>query len=210
MEKINILMVEDHDMVREGTCGLLRGESFIDSVYEAWDEDTFCDALARYRIDIILLDIKLKRTTGFELLRQLKRDGRKPGVIAVTGLAGDGVTCNLLKLDVDSILHKCDRYNELVTAIKTVMQGDTYYTKEVMEVIEFYNDSLADVPPVVLLYKEREFLQALADGKTTSEIAPLFKMTPGSVEQFKYGLMKKIGVPNTSALLAYAFRNGIV
>src|SRR5688500_6002372 len=98
MDTINILLVEDEALLRDGLRALLLKEDFVNEVYEAYDLKTFHQQLKAYTIDIILMDIRLKGNNGMELLALMKKQNKEhPKVIAVTGLEGVELMINLLK-----------------------------------------------------------------------------------------------------------------
>lgn len=210
MKKINVLAVDDHASVRQAFCTMLHQEPFVEAAYEAYDEDSFKEVLNNHRVDVILLDMRLKGTTGLELLKELKNFTVRPYVIGITGLDGHEVIINLLRAGVNGVVHKLEGFDEIINAIKSVLSTGSYFTKYVRDIVRNNTRHWDDIPSVVLSYKERDFLKALASGLTTHEIAPLFKMTEGSAEKFRLELIRKIGVPNSAALLAFAFRNGIL
>jgi DNA-binding NarL/FixJ family response regulator len=210
MKKTNILLVEDEKILRELMGNLLKQEPFVEAVYEAWDEETLTDVMTNHRVDVILLDMKLRGISGLELFAKVKSFDQTPRVIAVTGLEGRALMVNLLKAGIDSIIHKFDGYSEVFKTISNMNGSVGYISAYVRRVIQECWNSWDEIPSVILSPKEKEFIKALADGLTASEIAPLFNMTTGSIEQFKAKLMKKIGVRNTAALLAFAFRNGLI
>jgi DNA-binding NarL/FixJ family response regulator len=208
--KINILIVDDEALLREGLRAMLQKENFVKGVFEADDESKFEERLLSDAIDLILLDVRLRTTNGFDLLKKLKSLNLQPKVIAVTGLDGTEVIINLLKSGVNGIVYKLDGYNEISKAIKNVMSAGTYFPLSVLKVIQSNAQRWQDTPSVLLTFQEKELLKAIATGETTKEIAVQLKMSESTTETYRVRLMRKVGVPNTAALLAYAFRNGIL
>lgn len=210
MNKINILIVDDEALLRQGLSALLEKEQFINSIYQAEDEQTFITQLSANRIDIILLDIRLRKTNGLELLKKLQSHDQSPKVIAVTGLDGVEVIINLLKAGIHGIVYKLDGYGEIIKAIKNVLLSGSYFPENILKIIQSNAQRWEEIPTVLLTFQEKELLKAIADGATTKEIATDLKMSPSTAETYRIRLMKKMGVSNTAALLAYAFRNGIL
>jgi DNA-binding NarL/FixJ family response regulator len=210
VNKINILIVDDEVLLRQGLRSMLEKEDFIRGIYEADDETTFIGALESQKIDVILLDIRLRKISGMELLRKLHAMGQKCLVIAVTGLDGIEIILNLLKSDVHGIVYKLDGYSEIVKAIKTVQVTGSYFPENIVKIIRSNANRWEHVPPVLFSFQENELLKAIAEGSTTKEIASDLKLSPSTAETYRIRLLKKVGVPNTAALLAYAFRNGLL
>lgn len=210
MSKINVLIVDDEALLRQGLRALLEKEDFINTIFEAEDEQTFINQLSAQRIDIILLDIRLRKTNGVELIKKLESLEQQPKVIAVTGLDGIEVIINLLKSGIHGIVYKLDGYGEIITAIRNILLSGSYFQESIVKIIQSNAQRWENIPSVLLTFQEKELLKAIANGATTKEIASALKMTPSTAETYRIRLMKKLGVSNTAALLAYAFRNGIL
>lgn len=210
MRKINILIVDDEALIREGMRALLEREEFCESIFEASDADQFYECISRERIDLVLLDIRLRNTTGVELLGLLSGFEPRPKVIAVTGMEGVELIINLLKLGVDGIVYKLDGYEEIRKTIESILDSGNYFPEKVLRIIQSNALAWDSAPAVVLNSQELEILRALARGSITKEIALELKMAEATAETYRLRLIRKVGVPNTAALLAYAYRNGIL
>jgi DNA-binding NarL/FixJ family response regulator len=210
MRKLNFLLVDDEVLVREGVRALLSGEDFVKQIVEAGNKNEFELVIATHPIDIVLLDFRLLDTNGFELLKILKKQKVEPKVIMLTGFEGPELIINLLKVGVDSIVFKLDGYREIFKAINGVMEARNYLPEKILTMIRERAHLLDDTPPVQLTFHERELLKAIARGLTTKEIATVLKLPETTAETYRIRLIKKMRVPNTAALLAYAFRNGML
>lgn len=210
MSKVNILIVDDEALLRQGLRSMLEKENFIQSIYEAGDPEEFHQQLEAHRIDIILLDIRLRKSSGLELLKTIQSHPSQPKVIAVTGLDGVELMINLLKSGVHGIVYKLDGYNEIIKSIKAMSTVGTYFPDNILKIIQANAGRWDNIPPVMLSFQEKELLKAIAGGSTTKEIADELKMSAATTETYRIRLMKKVGVSNTAALLAYAYRNGIL
>jgi DNA-binding NarL/FixJ family response regulator len=210
MKKINILLTEDEALLREGLRAFLQREAFVQEIYEADNAASFYEIVRTHTVDLILLDIRLRGTSGLELKASLKAAGHPASVIALTGLEGVELVVNLLKAGVQGIVHKLDGYATIVNSIKGVLQEGSYFPDKVLKIIQTHAHKWDAVPPVTLSFQEKELLRAIADGLTTKETAVRLKMTEATAETYRVRLIKKVGVSNTAALLAYAFRNGLL
>ncbi len=210
MKRINILLVEDEVLIREGMHSLLEKEDFIKDIYEAGDSKECWSQLGLHSIDVILLDVKLPGVKGQELLTELSSKEGHPKVIAVTGLEGVEVIINLLKAGVNGIVFKLDGYSQIIASIQEVMMSGYFFQEKISGIIQANAHRWDHVPPVILNFQENELLRILATGLTTKEIAVKLKMTEATTETYRTRLIKKLGVPNSAALLAYAYRNGIL
>lgn len=210
MDKANFLIVDDEALLREGFKALLQREFFVKSIYEASSKEQVEVQLKAHTIDIVLLDIHLGKDNGSELLVSIKEMPSPPRVIVVTGLEGVELIVSLLKSGVSSITFKLDGYGEILKAIKSVLSGGTYFPERITQVIRKNAHRWDQIPPVMLTDREKELLSSIAQGFTTKEIASLLKMSEATAETYRIRLMKKVGVQNTAALMAFAFNNGIL
>lgn len=210
MKRINVLLVDDEELFRQGLRSLLEKENFIKEIYEAANAADFDKQLILHSVDIVLLDIKLPGIKGHELLSNLNARKEHPKVIAVTGLEGVELIINLLKSGVNGIVFKLDGYSEIVKTIQEVLKTGNYFQEKTLRIIQVNSHRWDKVPTVSLSFHENELLRAIASGLTTKAIAGQLKMTEATTETYRIRLIKKLGVPNTAALLAYAYANGIL
>jgi DNA-binding NarL/FixJ family response regulator len=210
MDKINVLIVDDEALLREGMRSLLEKETFIQSISEASDADEFQYQITQHSFDIILLDMRLRKSSGLDILKTIKVMPKEPKVIAVTGLDGVELIVNLLKGGVHGVVYKLDGYSEIIKAINAIAVTGSYFPESILKIIRSNVQRWDSIPSVTLSFQEKELLRAIAGGSTTKEIASDLKMSPATTETYRIRLMKKLGVPNTAALLAYAYRNGIL
>lgn len=210
MNRVNVLIVEDEALVREGIHALLRKEEFIREIYEAGTASDFHEKMAVHRVDIILMDMRLRGTSGLELIAMLKKRPQCPKVIAVTGLEGIELVINLLKAGVNSVVFKLDGYKEIITAIRAVMEVGNYFQEKTLKIIQANAVHWDTTPPVVLSFLERELIRAIAGGGTTKEISQQLHISEATAETYRIRLIHKVGATNTAELLTFAFRNGIL
>ena len=210
MKRISVLLVDDEELFRQGLRSLLEKESFINEIFEAGNANEFDKQLGLHSVDIILLDIKLPGIKGHELLSKLNTKQERPKVIAVTGLEGVELIINLLKSGINGVVFKLDGYSEIVKTIQEVMKTGNYFQEKTLRIIQVNSHRWDKVPTVSLSFHENELLKAIASGLTTKAIAAELKMTEATTETYRIRLIKKLGVPNTAALMAYAYTNGIL
>ncbi len=209
MKQKKLLIVDDEVLIREGLKSLLESEPFIGKVIEAGSRKDFLQ-IFDHSIDIILLDFKLPDTNGLELLQWIRSENADVKVVALTGLDGTEVILNLLKAGVNGLVYKLDGYAEIRKTIVSVLEGESYYSAKVVAIIQKNAHRWDQVPPVTLSVKEKELLMGISRGLTTKEIADEMKMSEGTIETYRVRLLKKVNVLNTAALIAYAYRNGLL
>ena len=210
MKRVNILLVDDEVLIRQGVRALLEKEDFVGTIVEAGNAKEFYEQVAANALDIILLDVRLPGIKGPDLLGSIISRPLPPKVIAVTGMEGVELVINLLKSGVSGIVFKLDGYTEISKAIQEVMRSGHYFQEKITRIIEVNAYRWDNVPPVSLSFQENELIQIIASGLTTKEMSAKLKMTEATTETYRTRLLKKLGVPNTAAMLAYAYRNGIL
>jgi DNA-binding NarL/FixJ family response regulator len=210
MKSVNLMIVDDEALLREGLRSLLKQEPFIRNIYEAGNAAEFKNVIDENSVDMILMDIRIPGTNGIELLHIAKKEYPDVNVIAVTGLEGVELIINLLKAGVQGVVFKLDGYGEILKAIKAVLAADNYFAEKIIKIIQANANRWDHIPPVLLNPIENEMMKALARGLTTKAIAAQMKMSEPTTETYRIRLIKKLGVSNTAALLAYAYRNGIL
>jgi DNA-binding NarL/FixJ family response regulator len=208
--RINILIVDDEALLRDGLKVLLKRETFVKEIYEAWDLKTFSEQVSSKEIHLVLLDIRLSGASGLDLLSSIKNKPDSPKIIVVTGLEGIELMINLLKLGVDGIVFKLDGYQEILKGIQAILGNKSYYPEKILKIIQNNAHQWSDIPPVTLTFQEKELLKCIASGLTTKEMAVQLKMAESTAETYRIRLIKKVGLPNTAALLAFSYRNGIL
>lgn len=210
MKRINILLVDDEVLIRQGLRSLLERENFVGNIYEAGNATEFYQRVEAHPLDLILLDVRLPGVKGPDLLGSVIARPGAPKVIAVTGMEGVELVINLLKAGVSGIVFKLDGYTEISKAILEVMKSGHYFQEKITRIIEVNAYRWDHVPPVSLSFAENELIQIIASGLTTKEMATKLRMTEATTETYRTRLLKKLKVPNTAAMLAYAYRNGIL
>jgi DNA-binding NarL/FixJ family response regulator len=210
MKTISILLLEDEALIRQGIRALLEKEDFVKEIREASNATEFHEQISGNAIDVILLDIKLPGIKGQDLVAKIAGKVNHPKIIVVTGLEGVELVVNLLKIGVSGIVFKLDGYSEIVRAIREVMNSGYYFQEKVASIIQANAQKWDHVPPVSLSFQENELLRSIAGGLTTKEMSIQLKMTESTTETYRTRLIKKLGVPNTAALMAFAYRNGIL
>ena len=210
MNRIKILLVEDEALIRQGLKALLEKEDFVKEIYEAGNAAEFRSQMAAHRLDIVIMDMKLPGVKGPELLAELSKMESHPRVIALTGLEGVELIINLLKAGINGIVFKLDGYSEIAKTIREVIRSGSYFQEKISRIIQANAHRWDHVPSVSLTFQENELLRHIAGGLTTKEIAIQLKMTEATTETYRVRLIKKYGASNSAAMLAYAYRNGIL
>jgi DNA-binding NarL/FixJ family response regulator len=214
-EKKQIVIAEDHAIVREGLRSLLSSSTEFEVVEEAADGLEAVRCVERHCPDLLLLDLTMPKMNGVEIIREVKR--RSPGtkVLVLTVQKSEEHVHAAFQSGADGYCLKDARYNELLTAIRNVASGKPYISPGVAgSILEGYMEgkktSKSGAPWETLTKREREILKLIGEGYKNREIAEDLCISTKTVERHRANLMKKLDLHNTAALTTYAIEKGLV
>jgi DNA-binding NarL/FixJ family response regulator len=215
MDSIQVLLVEDHTIVRKGLRALLECESDMRVVGEAEDGRQALEQVQQLLPDVVLMDIGMPGLNGLEATRQIKHQFPKTKVVVLTMHTNAEYVFNVLQAGASGYLIKQAATEEVIAAIRAVYHGESFLSPSIStKVIEEYlrragKTELAD-PYERLTSREREVLQLIAEGRSTQEIAALLYVSGKTVETHRARLMEKLDIHTIAELTQYAIRKGII
>jgi two-component system response regulator NreC len=214
MEKIKILIVDDHALVRAGIKSLLVDVPEIEVISEAESGKEAKSKIAEQKPDIILLDISMPDINGLELAEYIKNNIPDIKIIILTMHENEEYYLSAMKKGVNGMLFKSITKKELIQAIKTVADNKVYFDsvfsqkiKESFQANLKQNNSDNPKETVLLTKREREILKHIARGLSNLEIADQLSISPRTVETHKTNLMQKLNIKTAHALYRFAFEN---
>ncbi len=214
MKKIRVLIAEDHTIVRQGLCALLRSEPDIEVVGEASDGSEAVEMAERLNPDIILMDIGMRTLNGLDATRKIKKTLPHIRILVLTMYDNEEWIFQILKAGATGYLIKDSAMTDLISAIRAVYRGDSYLSPSISrKVIDDYirraeggeKTSAADL----LSGREREILQLIAEGNSIPKVASLLCISKKTVEAHKNHIMEKLGIHDKVGLIKYAIRKGL-
>jgi two-component system response regulator NreC len=211
---INIVLADDHQVVRKGLNALLSAETDFSIVGEAGDGLETVQLVERLRPDILVLDLMMSGINGLEVTRQLNKKGVKTGIVILSMHNNEAYVLEALRSGARAYILKDSPPEELTRAIREVSSGRRYLSSPLTErAIEAYTQR-AEVRPIdpyeQLTTREREILQLAAQGCTNAEIASRLYISPRTVETHRTNLMRKLGLHNHTQLIQFAIQHGII
>ncbi len=214
-DKIKVLLVDDHTIVRKGLRALLDAEPDIEVIGEA---ETGREALQQAHEllpDIVLMDISMPDMNGAEATRQIRHRLPSAKILVLSMHADEEFVFQLLRAGASGYLIKKTAPEELILAIKTVFQGHSFLSPAISNtVIDAYvrraDEMTAEDHYEILTEREREILQLVAEGRTSREISELLHITTRTVETHRANLMAKLDIHTVAELTKYAIRRGII
>jgi two-component system response regulator NreC len=215
MEKIRVLVVDDHTIVRDGICALLALAADIEVVGEAENGREALDKVRQLAPDVVLMDIAMPIMDGLEATRRIRKEFSKTTVLVLTQYAEKEYIFPVIEAGAQGFISKAAASSELTSGIRAVYQGDSFLSPVVAKVfVEDYQRGTPGRekgdPYHQLTDREREVLKLVAEGRTTKEIADLLVVSTKTVEGHKTNLMAKLDIHNKADLVKYAIRKGII
>lgn len=208
---MRILIADDHAIVRKGLVQILAEAEGIAQVDEAEDGDQVLDMLGSQIYDVLVLDLNMPGTSGFQVLEQLKVIGSKIPVLVLSMHAEDQYGIRVLRAGASGYIAKGTAPDELLTAVRRVASGKKYISSGLAEKLLQVLDEPEDTLPHQRL-SDREFqvFRLLIDGKGPSEIGDELHLSVKTISTYKTRILEKMDMSSGAELVQYAVKNGII
>ncbi|NUO84072.1 response regulator transcription factor [candidate division KSB1 bacterium] len=214
--KINILLVEDHHVIREGFRALLESQPELQVVGETDNGAEAIDLALKLQPHVVIMDIGLRGSeiSGIQATRKITAAHKEIKVIALSVLEEGAMIKGMMAAGASGYLSKGCKAGELMAAIHTVLQGKFYFSAGINATIqeEFVHIARNSSPhnPNDLSDRELEVLRLIAQGENTKAIGLALKISPKTVDAHRRNLMDKLKLDNIADLTKYAIREKII
>lgn len=213
--KMRILIVDDHAIVREGFRTLLEAEPDIDVVGEATNGEEAVQKTEELQPDIVLMDITMPVMNGLEATYQIKRRNPNVKILVLTMHEGDEYFFKFLDAGASGYFIKGGSSSELISALRIVRQGDVFlYPTMAKKLLSDYLQRVKTGSDKEsydgLTNREREIVKLIAEGHTNQEIANLLVLSVATVQTHRAHIMAKLGLRSPTELVKYALRRGFI
>lgn len=213
--KISIVIADDHTIVREGLRALLSSEPDFEVIGTAGDGREAIDRVEDLRPDVVLIDLSMPKLHGLEAIGEIKKRTPETRILVLTIHKEEESMLAALEAGVSGYCVKDTSPEELVTAVRTIMNGRAYLSSEVSRtVIEGYVRGRKEVKIRSswdsLTSREREILKLIAENYRNREIGEMLCISVRTVEKHRQNLMNKLDLHSVSALTAFAIDRGLI
>jgi len=206
-----ILLVDDHQMFREGLKAVLKSETDFQVIGEAADGVQAVELSRELAPDVVIMDISMPEMNGVEATGRIHAESPDVKIIILSMHTEKRFILGALKAGATGIVAKNSASAELRTAIEAVVSGQTYLSPSVSNVlVQNILESGADAGEKMLSPRERQILQLIAMGKGAKEIGIELGISNKTVEAHRMQLMNKLDIRNVAELVKYAIREGMV
>lgn len=217
MKKARILIADDHEVVRHGVRNLINHEEDLSVVWEASNGREAVRIAEKNHPDVAIIDLVMADLNGMEATRQIRKASPETKLLIFTMHETERLVQEVFQAGAHAYVLKSDAGRLLVQAIRTVLQGEHFFSSKINEVIfeGFLRNQSAKAEPTAddalrPTAREREIIQLLAEGKSSKEVATVLGISVKTVETHRAALMRKLDLHSISDLVRYAIRQHII
>lgn len=210
-QKIKVIIVDDHAILRSGIKQILTASGDIEVVGEAENVAQAIKCVREIHADVMLLDISLPDKTGIEALKLIKRENAALNILMLSMYMEDQYAVRSIRSGASGYLCKHTASEELLTAIHTLAKGRKYITASVAEILaEQVGNEYAVAPHETLSDREFQVMRLIASGLSVSEIADKLALSVKTVSMYRTRLLEKMHLKHNADITHYAIKNQLV
>ena len=216
MDKIRVLLADDHTLIRSGIATLLQTNKDFLVVGEAEDGEEAVRKTGELKPTVVVLDLSMPKLSGIEATKQIKKKYPEVNVLVLTMHENEEYVYQILKSGAAGYVLKSAGKDELITAIRAAAKGEKFFSPRISQIMaEGYvrrveqvkaESESGDLP---LTRREREVLALVVDGMTNQQIADQLFISPRTVDTHRTNIMQKLDIHDLANLVRYAIERGI-
>jgi two-component system nitrate/nitrite response regulator NarL len=217
MKTTKILIVDDHEVVRDGLRNILTSLDTISIAGEAGNGEDAVKMYASLKPDLVIMDISMPGMNGIEATRVIKEKDPDARILILTMHDNQEYLNQIIRSGAKGFILKNTDKEELLDAVRTVASGDNFFSKDISKlIIDNYirtaketekSDGYKEVP---LTKREIEILKLIASGYSNQEIANILYISYNTVDTHRKNIMHKLSIKNTAGLVRYAIEKGLI
>lgn len=213
-QPIRVVLADDHPIVRAGIRAELEKLNGTSVVGEASDGREALDLIRSLRPAVVFMDISMRGLNGLEATSRIVKEFPQVRVIILSMHQSDEYFWQALKSGASGYLLKKAATTELAAALKQVLAGEIYLTREMsarlIKKLPLHHIAHQKTPLETLSERQREILQLIAEGQTTKAIALVLKLSPKTVEYHRSKLMEHLKIYDVPGLVRFALQSGLI
>ena len=206
-----MLIADDHQVLREGLRALSRKIDSFEIIDEARDGEELIALTHKLSPEVILTDVKMPRMDGIEATKIIKKDWPHIGVVAFSSFDEKSFIIDMIQAGAKGYLLKNASKEELSIAVQSVYRDEHYYCKEVLKKLS-QTVACHNTPQVItpcFTSREIEIIRLLCDGLSSAQIGHKLGLKKRTIERYRDAIMEKMEVKSATAVVSYAFKNGL-
>ncbi len=209
---MNILIADDHTIVRRGLKQLLQEEYPLAVIDEAGNAEEIVSKVLLQKWGILICDINMPGRSGIEVLPQIKQMAPDMPVLIMSMYPEDQYALQAFKAGASGYLGKESIHIDLFDAIEKVTNGKKFITQSIAEKLanSFYQQSSSKLSHESLSSREYEVFMLIVAGKSTSAIAEHLNLSPTTISTYKIRILEKMGIKSNAELTRYAIENKLI
>jgi two-component system nitrate/nitrite response regulator NarL len=205
---ITVFIIDDHQMLIDGIKALLLNESEFKIVGEALRSTEAIERIKKIDVDVIITDINMPEMNGLQLANAIRRVKPEQKILALSMYGDKAVITDMIDAGVKGYVLKNTGKQELITALKLIANGGTYFSGDVAKEINRVDDSIDK--RYVLTPREREIVRYVAQGLSHTEIGDKICISPRTVDTHRTNIMRKLEVHSIAELIKIALQLKII
>lgn len=215
MKKINVLIADDHAVLREGVRRFLQEQEDMNVVGEATDGLQAVKKVKTLKPDVALIDIQMPELNGLEAVNLIRESVPETQVVLLSMHKKDAYVHQALNAGALGYVLKASPMSEVLEAIRTVYRGEYYLSSKInTKIISSFLKSKNEKAPVsgydLLSEREQQVFRLLVEGKSSTEIAEILCISSKTVEKHRANTMKKLDIHNMVSMVKYAIKIGLI
>ena len=216
MDKIRVLLADDHALIRSGIATLLQSNKDFVVVGEAEDGEEAVRKTGELKPTVVVLDLSMPKLSGIDATKQITKKYPEVNVLVLTMHENEEYVYQILKSGAAGYVLKSAGKEELITAIRAAAKGEKFFSPRISQLMaEGYVRRVEQVATEVetgdvpLTRREREVLILVVDGMTNQQIADQLFISPRTVDTHRTNIMQKLNIHDLANLVRYAIEHGI-
>ncbi len=210
MKKVNIFLVDDHALFREGLRFLLQKMDFVDQILEAENGNAFLEKIVEVKDCIVLMDIEMPIMNGIEATIKALELNPDLKILALSMYSEESYLSSMIEAGASGFLLKNSSFKEVKNALLDVMEGKNYYSQDIIHsILEIMthkiNNSGKDQKDIT--QREKDILYYICKGFSNAEIAQKLSISKRTVDKHRENLLQKTQSRNTANLVTYAIKH---